>query len=96
MGVRTPNSEARLKTACYLAFQRHALADIYMSMQSVPEIRRNRRGLAIRPLRQPRRGSADLRLLGGPPGRLIGQPDIPTTQAEQISGCGFPRAEAGT
>jgi hypothetical protein len=44
MGVRTPNSKNCLKTACHLAFRRHRLADIYMSMQSVPEIRRNRRG----------------------------------------------------
>ncbi len=38
MGVRTPDSGDCLKTACHLAFQRHGLADIYMSMPSVPEL----------------------------------------------------------
>jgi len=49
IGVRTLDSKDCSKAACYLAIRRHGLTDIYMSMPSVPEMRRNRRGLAIRP-----------------------------------------------
>lgn len=49
MGVRTPDSGDCLKTACRLAFQRHGLADIYMSMPSVPEFTAIAGGLAVRP-----------------------------------------------
>jgi hypothetical protein len=59
-------------TACSLTLRRLGFADIYY-VNAEPSV------VACSesdPLRQPRRGSADLRLLVGPPGRLIGRPDI--------------------
>src|SRR5207344_993727 len=96
IGVRTLDSKDRSKAACHLALRRHGLADIYMSMPSALEFTAIAGGSRVRPPRQPRRGSADLRLLVGPPGRLIGWPAVQRRRREQIGGCGFPRAEAGT
>jgi hypothetical protein len=68
------------EAASCLASRRPGSADIY-SQVSAPNL--NRRQLTVRPPRQPRRGSAELRLLGGPPGRLIGRPDTPTYRRDE-------------
>jgi hypothetical protein len=47
-GVRTLDREDRSEIAWRLAFRRHRLADIYMSMSSVPEFAAVAGGLAVR------------------------------------------------